>query len=508
MKKYNLSTITAEPLRIRMGGLYIVIVFFLIMVMTSLFAQPQNIDDSDITQAIETDLWVDKNVNMNTIDVQTNQGIVTLSGTAENILMKERASQIASRIVGVRAIVNLIDVQPDEYPTDTELKEAINNAILHDPATETFDITIESKNGAITLKGTVDSWQEKQLTEIVTKGIKGVRKVKNQIRVKLKEDRADYEIEQEIKARLANDVRVDHFQIDVTVENCEVSLSGAIGSINEKKVAINDSWVAGVRIVKSEDLNVEWWARDEMRRKQLYESQSDENIKKALKTAFLYDPRVMSFNPIVEVNDGTVLLKGTVDNLIAKQSAEEDAKNVIGVRRVKNHIKVQPLSTAMGQDLKAEIEKALLADPYINRFAVKVDVSDGMVYLMGKVNTNFEKYRAGQIAQGIRGVVDVFNNLEYNYKWKWQRDSDIKENVEEQLRWSLFVDPDDIDIDVKNGVVTLTGEVSTWGEYNAAEKNAYEGGAKEVRNELTMMIPFYYGLYGNYPLWAPPLYNY
>jgi osmotically-inducible protein OsmY len=265
--------------------------------------------------------------------------------------------------------------------------------------------------------------------------------------------------------------------------------------------------VTGVKIIKSDDLNIEWWARDEMRRKKLFEKQSDKEIRKALEAAFLYDPRVMSFNPKIEVNDGTVTLKGTVDNLKAKQSAEEDAKNVVGVRRVKNHLKVQPLSTPTEKDLKQEIEGALLADPFVDRYDVNVSVSYGVVYLSGKVNTNFEKYRAEWVTEGIRGVVAVFNNLDYNYEWKWKRDSEIKDNVEEQLRWSLYVDQDDIDVTVKNGVVTLAGEVSTWGEYNVVKKNAYEGGAKDVRNNLIIKNPFYYGPYGKYPFWAPPLYN-
>lgn len=207
------------------------------------------------------------------------------------------------------------------------------------------------------------------------------------------------------------------------------------------------------------------------------------------------------------MNDGTVVLKGIVDNLKAKQSAEEDARNVVGVRRVKNHLKVQPLSTLTVKYLKKEIEGALLADPYVDRFDVNVNVSYGVVYLSGKVNTNYEKYRAEWVTEGIRGVVAVFNNLEYNHEWKWKRDSEIKDNVEEQLGWSLYIDQDDIDVSVKNGVVTLKGEVSTWGEYNVAEKNAFEGGAKEVRNNLSVLNPFYYGPFGKYPFWAPSLYN-
>jgi osmotically-inducible protein OsmY len=44
------------------------------------------------------------------------------------------------------------------------------------------------------------------------------------------------------------------------------------------------------------------------------------------------------------------------------------------------------------------------------------------------------------------------------------------------LWWSPFVDSDDVNVTVDDGVVTLTGAVDSWSEYNAAANNAYEGG--------------------------------
>jgi osmotically-inducible protein OsmY len=51
------------------------------------------------------------------IDVSTRDGIVTLSGWVDSLLAKERASEIAATIKGVRAVVNRIaitTVRPDE----------------------------------------------------------------------------------------------------------------------------------------------------------------------------------------------------------------------------------------------------------------------------------------------------------------------------------------------------------------------------------------------------------
>jgi osmotically-inducible protein OsmY len=46
------------------------------------------------------------------------------------------------------------------------------------------------------------------------------------------------------------------------------------------------------------------------------------------------------------------------------------------------------------------------------------------------------------------------------------------------------VDSEEVSVTVDDGVVTLTGTVDTWSERQSAEENAYEGGAKDVMNDL------------------------
>lgn len=52
---------------------------------------------------------------------------------------------------------------------------------------------------------------------------------------------------------------------------------------------------------------------------------------------------------------------------------------------------------------------------------------------------------------------------------------------------------------VDNGVVKLEGTVDSYSERMSAEDNAYEGGAKDVKNNLDVQLesytPYYYGPY-------------
>jgi osmotically-inducible protein OsmY len=69
-------------------------------------------------------------------------------------------------------------------------------------------------------------------------------------------------------------------------------------------------------------------------------------------------------------------------------------------------------------------------------------------------------------------------------------DSDIKRDVENELRWSPDVDPTDIAVAVKNGVVTLTGFVRSYGQKFAAELAAKRvAGVTALANDLEVRLP-------------------
>jgi osmotically-inducible protein OsmY len=458
------------------------------------------IADQDITNHIESQYWQDESVVSHAIDVVTIDGIVTLTGSIDNILAKERAQAIAEATVGVRAVVNRIQVLPPVLLTDAEIQKNIDTALLDDAATDSYEVKVTVEEGVATLTGIVDSWQEKNLCEIVTKGVKGVTAVNNQMTIDYKTTQSDDEIEAVVKARLANDVRVDDALIDVTVNDAVVVLSGNVGSVQEKNQAIVNSWVGGVESVNADELGIDWWIRDEMRRHDMYTSRTDSNILKAVEDALFYDPRVLPFDIQVAVSSGTVTLSGTVNNLEAKQAAEADAKNTIGVNRVNNNIKVRPVTIPSNEDLKNRVARAFLNDPYIDRFKLDISAYGGTVYLSGDVNTPWEKRRATRLAEGVKGVLAVGNiidsEIDFAHQWTWKPDWEILEDVKDEIFWSPFVDSDKVTVTVDDGIVTLTGTVSTYSERQSAEDNAYEGGAKDVRNKLETE----YGYYApNYP---------
>jgi osmotically-inducible protein OsmY len=478
------------------------------------FAAKSKLTDISITDAVEDELMMDSAVPSYYINVSTIDGIVTLSGRVDNILAKDRAVRIAGIVKGVRAVVNNIDVVPSMLRTDWQIREDVRDALLTDPATDSYEVDVQVDDNVVTLSGTVDSWQEKTLCEKVAMGVKGVKELNNEILVSVPKKRSDYEIKSEVEKILEWDVFVDHALIDIKVRDGEVSLMGIVGSAAEKNHAYLDAYVAGVKSVNASGLDVKRWARDNDLRGNKYGKKSAKEIEEAIKDALFYDPRVFSFEVTPEVTDDvtTVILRGRVDNLKAKRAATQDARNTVGVRMVDNRIKVRPVVPLSDKKIEDRIMRSLLRDPYVESYEITVDVINGVANLYGNVDTYFEKAKADDIASRVNGVIMVDNKLvvqenydqysykpyvddtyPYDYGWYNHRprfpaksDWRIKEDIEDELFWSPFVDSDEVTVSVDDGKVTLTGSVDSWSEFNAAANNAYEGGAVYVDNDLTV----------------------
>jgi osmotically-inducible protein OsmY len=69
-------------------------------------------------------------------------------------------------------------------------------------------------------------------------------------------------------------------------------------------------------------------------------------------------------------------------------------------------------------------------------------------------------------------------------------DSEIERDVKEELDWEPDLDPTDIAVSVRNGVVTLTGFVRSYTDKYAAEQAAKRvAGVRAVANDLEVRLP-------------------
>ena len=217
---------------------------------------------------------------------------------------------------------------------------------------------------------------------------------------------------------------------------------------------------------------------------------SDKDAQIAIQRGLIANPRVQLFDVVTTVNDGVATLTGTVDNLQAKLAAEEEARDVLGIWRVKNYIRVRPDADRPDSDIASDIRAALHRNAYVDRYDISVSVYNGKAYLSGEVDSWFMKNQAEQAAAGVEGLVEIQNNLRADDEYPVASDREIKEDIVSQLWWSPYVDSDDITVEVNSGVASLFGTVDDWRELMAAKENAREGGATSVISKLEVRNGF------------------
>jgi osmotically-inducible protein OsmY len=474
----------------------------------------RGLPDQEITAAVEREAGHDPVVAPYHVTATTNDGIVTLRGVTSNLLAKERSERIAETVRGVRAVVNLVEVEPPAALPDDRIQQDVHDALAMNPALRFFDITTSVEDGMVTLSGTVNSRAAWDLAGTVAKGVRGVREVRNEMDIEWDVARLDWEIEQEVRESLRFDVLVDHGLMDVQVVDGRVILDGIVGSAAERRQARYNAWVAGVTSVDDSGLTVARWARDEDLRKDRYVALPDEEIEDALELALIHDPRVLGSNVHVSSDNGVLTLTGTVMDLRARRGAEETAENTLGVIQVDNHLEVWQDTARADSAIVQDLLRAFDRDPLLHDEDIAIRISAGIVTLSGSVESSYISALAADVAARVEGVVGIVNNLMVGddrpflrdpYLWRfdpggvvWDRplpylpemsDVSIRESIEQELFWSPFVDEDHIAVTVDDGVATLTGYVTSPRESETATLNAYQGGAVWVENELVVLDP-------------------
>ena len=458
-----------------------------------------HVSDAAITAAVELFFLTKRGVPAHLIDVSTHEGIVQLSGITDNLLARERAEEITLLVRGVRGVVNELLISTPDVP-DEELNRHLATALADDPATAGYNVQATAADGMVTATGVVQSWAEKQLVLRVLRGVRGVRRLHtDDLIIRWGEvQNSDEEITTQIRELLSWDIRVHGDLVEIRTNDRVVNLSGTVGSAAEKAQVVTTANQAGARRVDARDLFVAYWALSPELRRHKYADRSDEDIAAAVRDAFLYDPRVLSYQPTIVVHNGIVTLSGAVSNLRAKQNAERDARDVVGVWDVNNLLKVRTHQFIPDLNITHSIEQALARDPYVGFFDFSVYVRNGKASLYGQVGSHFEQRQAGDVASGVNGVADFtnwvtvaaspgFDGFEV-YAPKLNADFALAERIRTRWFWSSSLHNQDIEVQVEKGRATLTGTVDTWLDREQAAYDAYNVGARHVDNNLVVSV--------------------
>jgi len=147
--------------------------------------------------------------------------------------------------------------------------------------------------------------------------------------------------------------------------------------------------------------------------------QSDGWIELKVKSALLFHRSVSGTKTTVSVKDGMVTLGGTASSQAEKDLTEEYAKDIEGVKGVKNEMTVStaPPPRRLGEviddaSITAQVKSALLTHRSTSAIKTKVTTRDGVIILSGEAKNQAEKDLVTKLASDIHGVKSVVNNME------------------------------------------------------------------------------------------------
>ena len=112
-------------------------------------------------------------------------------------------------------------------------------------------------------------------------------------------------------------------------------------------------------------------------------------------------------------DDGDVVLRGSVVNLLQRAEAVRTARGVPGVRAVDDQLRTRPVGADHSANAMTEaaVLDALILDDAVPAYGIDVDVDGGEVTLRGAVDIACERDAAERIALRVPGVSEVRNRL-------------------------------------------------------------------------------------------------
>lgn len=124
--------------------------------------------DANLTTQVKTALLADPEMQALTINVDTREGIVQLSGFVDNREQTDKAATIAAAVEGVRSVDNKLDLrtggaasgQAAGPVTDTTITTQIKESLLADPYLNNIDVIVTTRNGEVQLSGFVPSQEQ------------------------------------------------------------------------------------------------------------------------------------------------------------------------------------------------------------------------------------------------------------------------------------------------------------------------------------------------------------
>ena len=200
------------------------------------------VSDAAITSAVKTKLLGDPDVKGLNIDVDTSNGVVTLTGVTHTAAERTEALRLARDTKGVKSVKNNLKLEPRRAGADTATTATTGRADKDDKLK--VEIKDDTRESAAKIKEAA-----KKGADATKKGAKKAADAVKDTKVEVKDDTtpklkkagdvtADASITTAVKTKLLADPKVGGLKIDVDTTDNVVTLRGTVKSAAERDEAI------------------------------------------------------------------------------------------------------------------------------------------------------------------------------------------------------------------------------------------------------------------------------
>jgi hyperosmotically inducible protein len=172
------------------------------------------LSDTEITTAVKSKLLAAKNIRSSRIHVETNDGVVMLTGAVDTSAERTRAAYVARHTHGVRRVEDRLTIghEPDDrdrsvegvkgttgrvekdsegaarttgrYADDAGITSTVKAKLIGARDVHSVDVHVETDAGVVTLTGSVRSEAERANAVRIARDTSGVKRVIDRMAVK------------------------------------------------------------------------------------------------------------------------------------------------------------------------------------------------------------------------------------------------------------------------------------------------------------------------------------
>ena len=242
--------------------------------------------------------------------------------------------------VAVTAAVLLAGVSARASETDERIESSAQKSYVFKTYLKDDAVKAQSKDGVVTLMGTVKEGSHKSLAQETVASLPGVKSVDNQLKIKgdAPAENSDAWLSMQVKYSLLYNRNVSGLGTQVFVTDGVVTLKGQAESQAQKDLAGEYAKdIKGVKNVNNEMTIVKIENKSEQT---MGEKIDDASITAQVKMALLSHHSTSAFKTGVETNNGIVTLSGNASSGAGKDMVTKVANDVHGVTSVINNMTI------------------------------------------------------------------------------------------------------------------------------------------------------------------------